>query len=125
SAPPVLIAEEIILLDQALMKNALELIVHINDTAEERGKLERIRELVQQHPGETKLVLCVHTGDHSVFIESKGIYSVSVTQCLVQSINELFNNEFRCRFKANLEVPRPKVRYVPKQEESQEKEENE
>ena len=125
SAPPVLIAEEIVLLDQALKENALELIVHINDTEEERSKLAAIKELVQNNPGETKLIFCVHTEKRSIFIESKGIFCVSVTQELVQKINELFHNEFRCRFKANLEVPRPKVRYVPKQEEIQEKEENE
>ena len=80
---------------------------------------------MQNNPGETKLIFCVHTEKSSIFIESRGIFSVSVTQELVRQINELFNNEFRCRFKANLEVPRPKVRYVPKQEETQEKEENE
>ena len=123
SAPPVLIAEEIVLLDQALERDARELIVHVNDTEEERRKLESLREIVEHNAGETRLIICVHTDKHSVFMESKGIYCVKVNQNVVQSINALFG-EFRCGFRADKTVPVPKVRYIPKKEESQEKEDN-
>ncbi|MBP5181694.1 MAG: DNA polymerase III subunit alpha, partial [Lentisphaeria bacterium] len=122
NAPPVLIAEEIQFLDQTLEECARELIVHVNDTPEERAKLTPLKELVQQNPGKTKLVLCVHSGERSIFLESRSC-SVRVSEPFTESINELFGGEFRCRFKAAVEVPRPKVRFVPRQEEPQEKEE--
>ncbi|MBO4303014.1 MAG: DNA polymerase III subunit alpha [Lentisphaeria bacterium] len=123
NAPPVLIAEKIQFLDQTLAESARELIVHVNDTPEERELLARLKELVLKNPGETKFVLCIHAGDRAVFLESKETYRVRVSRALTESINELFGGEFRCRFKAEVDVPQPKVRFVPRQEETREREE--
>ena len=116
SAPPVMIAEEIVTLEEVVTRDALELHIHLEDKEEERACLPKIREILSRNPGQTKVVICVHQEGRTIFIETADSFNITLTRALVEELDNVFG-EKRCRFKADLTVPVPKVRYVPKVEE--------
>ena len=62
------------------------------------------------------MILCIHYGDKTAFMEAAESFNITFSRSLAESLDALFG-EKRCRFKADLTVPVPKVRYVPKVEE--------
>jgi DNA polymerase-3 subunit alpha len=116
NAPPTLIAEEILTLDDVMARDALELHIHFEDREEEKELLPKAKEILSRVPGKTKVVICIHYGEKTAFIETAESFNIAFSQSLAESLDALFG-EKRCRFKADLTVPVPKVRYVPKVEE--------
>ena len=110
-SPVTLTAEKILTLDEVVEKCSEELHIHLYEETD-MDRLKDFFALLKKYPsGDTKLILCVHTGNASqVFIEASARYRVKVSCAMLEAINAFFGAK-RWKIKtddSNLPQPRPK-----------------
>ena len=94
-----------------------ELHLHIYEGSCTVDKLEKIKELCHDYPGEVDLIFCISCSSGEIaFIESGSSYKVTICDELLENI-KLILGERRYRLKANNNLPRPRKIFVKKKPE--------
>lgn len=102
---PRITAEKVELLDTALHNAATEVIIYLNDKEMSDQQLEKLKKLLDNHPGPLKTVFCaeINDGERYVFIERKNA-GLTVSGELIKAIGSLLGPR-HCKIKVNPPEP--------------------
>ena len=120
NAPASLSVRSIIPLENVMGSSTEQIHIHIYELDSKPGLMQNLKNLIQKNRGTVPVVLCVCTANgRAAFVELPEEYNVAVSSGFLSSLQKLLGGA-NYKIKANMEVPKPKPRYAPreKQEES-------
>ena len=79
-------------------------------------RLEELKEVLKKHHGTVPVILCICMADGRIaFVDLPEEYYVSATPSLLKDLRGLPGKP-GYKIKANMEVPKPKPKYVPRED---------
>ena len=115
NAPASLTIRSIIPLEDVMKTSTEQFHIHLYELDAKPELMPQLKELLLRHNGTVPTVLCVCTANgRAAFVELPEEYSVAVTPALLADLRNLLKGP-HYKIKANMEVPKPKPRYVPKE----------
>lgn len=109
-----LIAERLIPLENANSVYSDELHIHIYEGSNDADTLEKLKCLCMNHPGNTKLILCITCSNGEIgFVEAAEPFSVTVSNLMLDQLQDLLG-EGKYKIKSNPAVPPPRKKFIPK-----------
>ena len=92
-----------------------QLHIHVYELDSKPGLMQDLKALLKKHAGAVPVVLCVCTASgRAAFVELPEEFSVCATPALLADLKALLGGP-SYKIKANMEVPKPKPRFVPRE----------
>ena len=117
NAPASLTIRSITPLEQVMQTSTEQIHIHVYELDSKPGLMQDLRTLLKKHNGTVPVVLCVCTANgRAAFVELPEEFNVAASPELLKDLKELLGGP-NYKIKANMEVPKPKPRYVPRDRE--------